>query len=121
MHWLFAHFIGDYLFQTDYMAIGKKKSWLIAGLHVLTYMIPFLFIGSFITAHEVKIMIGQVVWWKLALIAIQHLLQDRSSFIVKMMQWKGSASFVQPPMGPWSVVLTDNLVHIMFIAFVLGL
>ncbi len=34
MHWIYAHLIGDYLLQNDWMAKGKKqKSW-ICAIHI---------------------------------------------------------------------------------------
>lgn len=66
MGWLIAHLIGDYVFQNDWMARGKKESSWVGTVHVATYMIPFLFIG--------------LSWWQLLLIAVQHWLPW--SFIV---------------------------------------
>ena len=43
MHFIYAHLIGDYLLQTDKMALNKKSSHLWCLLHVLSYMIPFIF------------------------------------------------------------------------------
>jgi len=107
MHYVYAHLIGDYLLQNDWMAQGKKKSWFIASVHVITYMIPFFFTGaSFI---------------QLSLIAVQHLLQDRTNFILWLMQVKGSAKFAEAPMAPWSTIVTDNIIHLLWIAFVMGL
>ena len=45
MHWILAHLIGDYIFQTDWMAREKKVSNFACAVHVATYMIPFLFTG----------------------------------------------------------------------------
>jgi hypothetical protein len=99
-----AHLIGDYLLQTDRMAIGKKKSSWICLVHVLTYLIPFIF--------------TPLVWWKLALIGLQHFLQDRWNFVPWFMCVKGSGQFTLPPCGPWSVIVTDNILHILFIAWI---
>jgi len=107
MNWVLAHFIGDYLLQTDWMARKKKASWLAALVHVGTYIIPFLFCGF--------------VWWQLALIFLQHFLQDTTNFVVWFMKAKGSGKFAEPPMAPWSIIVTDNILHILWIAFVAGL
>jgi len=107
MHWIFAHLIGDYIIQTDWMATGKKRSWSIAAVHVLTYLLPFLFCG--------------LTWWQLALIGTQHLVQDRTRLVVWLMRVKGSAAFARPPCGPWSVIVTDNILHVLWIASVAAL
>ena len=104
MNWLYAHLIGDYIFQNDWMATGKKqKSW-ICGIHVLLYLLPFLFCDF--------------QWWQLALIGIQHFLQDRTGFVVWFMKVKGQAQFASPPMSPWSIILVDNIIHVLWIGVV---
>ena len=107
MNWIYAHLIGDYLLQNDWMAQGKKRSWWIATIHVICYIIPFLFIGA--------------SFLQFILIALQHLIQDRTNFIVWLMVLKGSSKFTEPPMAPWSIIVTDNIVHILWIAFVMSL
>lgn len=105
MHWIYAHLIGDYLLQTDWMAAGKKQRAWICGIHVCTYMLPFLWCGLSV--------------WQFLAIGLQHYLQDHGNFIAELMAAKGSALFAQPPMAPWSIIVTDNIVHILWIAFVL--
>lgn len=107
MHWVLAHFVGDYLFQNDWMALNKKKSTLHCSVHIVCYMIPFLFCG--------------MASWQLVLIALQHFLQDRTNFVIWFMKVKGSARFCEPPMAPWSIIVTDNILHILWIAFVVWL
>ena len=104
MHWIYAHLIGDYLLQTDWMAMNKKRHWLHCSVHVLTYLIPFLLCG--------------LTWWQFVLIGLQHYLQDRTQFVGWFMAAKGSVVFAEPPMGPWSLVVTDNILHILWIALV---
>jgi len=107
MHWIYAHLIGDYLIQTDWMANGKKRSSWICAVHILTYLLPFAFTG--------------LAWWQIALIGAQHFAQDRTGFVVWLMKAKGSAAFLQPPCGPWSVIVTDNILHILWMAAVASL
>lgn len=104
MHWLIAHLIGDYLLQTDWMALNKKKSFVALFVHVVTYMIPFMFCD--------------LSYWQFLLIGVQHGLQDGTKFIPWLMKVKGSAKFMEPPMGPWSIILTDNIIHIVWMYFV---
>jgi hypothetical protein len=45
---LWAHFIGDFICQSDYHAVNKSKnSWVLAQ-HVMIYIIPFAVLGLFI-------------------------------------------------------------------------
>lgn len=103
MNWLIAHLIGDYLLQNDWMAMNKKTSDWACFVHVVLYMIPFLFCGF--------------VWWQLLLIAVQHYALDRTNFVVNFMKWKGSGDFAKN-MAPWSIIITDNVLHIVWIYFV---
>lgn len=36
-----CHIVGDYLFQTDYMAREKGKDWYILFVHCVCYCVPF--------------------------------------------------------------------------------
>lgn len=107
MHWIYAHLIGDYLIQNDWMAEGKKRSSWVCSVHVLTYMAPFLFTG--------------LKWWMLVPIALEHWVQDRTNIVVWLMRTSGKAKFAAPPMAPWSVILTDNILHILFVAAIASL
>lgn len=106
MHWIYAHLIGDYLIQNDWMALNKKKSNLHCTIHVLTYMIPFLFC--------------QLTALQLILIAIQHWIIDRSNFVVWFMKVKGSEKFATGPCFPWSQIIVDNILHILWMALVVA-
>ncbi len=104
MHWIYAHLIGDYLLQNDWMAAGKKRSYWICVAHVTAYMVPFLFCD--------------LSFWQFQTIWFQHFIQDHTNFIVWLMRLKGSAKFAEPPTAPWSIIVTDNSVHILWIACV---
>lgn len=107
MNWIFAHLIGDYLIQNDWMATGKKRSSWICAVHVLTYLIPFVF--------------TPLAGWQIVAIGLQHFAQDRTGFVVWLMKAKGSAAFATGPCAPWSIILTDNIIHILWVAFVASL
>jgi hypothetical protein len=38
---LIVHFVGDFLLQSDYMALNKSKSWRALALHVSVYAVCF--------------------------------------------------------------------------------
>jgi hypothetical protein len=104
MHWICAHLIGDYIIQNDWMAQNKKKHFFPCLIHCLTYIIPFLF------CH--------LSWLQLILIALQHYIIDRTTFVGWFLEVKGSKMFRDGPLSPWSGVVTDNILHILWIAFV---
>jgi len=60
---LLLHLFGDYIIQSDWMALEKTKKSLPALIHVLTYTLPFLLVTQSIYA--------------LAVIAISHFVIDR--------------------------------------------
>ena len=70
-----AHLIGDFILQNDWMAGKKKGSHLVCLIHVLVYLIPFLFCS--------------LKWWQIVLIGLQHFAQDRSEFVLWWLKkWK---------------------------------
>lgn len=105
MHWIFAHLIGDYILQTDWMALNKKQKTIPALVHVLLYCAPFVFCS--------------LEPWQILLIGIQHFIQDRTNFVIWFMKIKGSKKFASGPCAPWSIIVTDNVLHILWIGFVI--
>jgi hypothetical protein len=106
LHWIYAHLIGDFLIQNDWMAEGKKRSSVICTVHVLTYMLPFLF------CHLTPL--------QFLLIYAQHWLQDRTPFVIWFMRRTGHEKFASPPMAPWSVIVVDQILHILWMAAVVA-
>mgnify|MGYP000214500488 CR=1 FL=1 len=104
MHWIYAHLIGDFIIQNDWMAENKKSNTFVCIVHILTYLIPF-FLTSLVT-------------WKLLLIGLEHFVQDRTNIVVRFMELKGSKNFAKLPFTPWSIFLVDNILHILFIAWI---
>ena len=67
MNPIVAHLVGDFILQNEWMAVNKKQSSLICTIHVLVYLLPFLFCN--------------LCWWQICFIGIQHFLQDRTGFV----------------------------------------
>lgn len=99
-----SHLVGDYLLQNDYIAKYKKENALVCVVHVLLYLFPFLFFT------ELSVL-------QLSLVGVEHFLQDRWNFVVWFMKKKGSGSFIES-CGPWSIIVTDNVLHLVFIFLV---
>lgn len=106
MHWIYAHLIGDYLIQNDWMAQNKKKKSLNCFVHIITYLIPFLFC--------------KLKFIQLFLIGLEHYITDRTNWIQWFMFKKGSKKFATEVCFPWSQIITDNIFHILWMAFVVS-
>lgn len=94
-YWLLAcHLVGDYLFQTDWMATRKTDGSLPAACHALTYTVPFAFLFGF-------------QWEPLLLIGGSHFVIDRWR-LARYFCWAknqcspaSTVTFVSHPNGPW--------------------
>jgi hypothetical protein len=110
-----AHFVGDYILQSDWMVREKGHSALGAFVHVIFYTLPFLLL----TQQPVA----------LAIIAGSHFVIDRwrlARFVIwaKNRPWPGSRPWSEcrdtgyPPDVPvwlstWLMILVDNVLHIL--------
>lgn len=103
--YILAHFIGDFLLQNDWMAVGKKKSSWICTIHVSLYMTPFLL-------TDLNLM-------SLILIAIQHWIQDRTKFVAWWCKTMGSFQ-VELKLNslPWGHFVVDQVFHFIWIWFI---
>jgi hypothetical protein len=102
MPWWLAHLIGDYIIQTDWVAARKRTSTPVCLLHAATYLLPFL--------------LCPFAWWQLAAIGIEHFFQDRFGWARTFMRYSDHEHFATGPLSPWSVVVTDNILHLCWIA-----
>lgn len=102
---LVSHVIGDYIIQNDKMAKMKKESHLYCFVHCLLYTWCFFFFT-------------ELPFLLLLCIFIQHFLQDRWNFVKWSMVKMGKKIFSEPPMAPWSIIVMDNIYHLLFIYFI---
>lgn len=99
MDWLIGHLIGDYLLQNDWMALNKKRSSFACGVHCLLWTLAVM---------------ACALWplWTFVPLFIGHFVQDRTNIVVWLMNHKGQEKFAQPPMAPWSIIVVDNVLHL---------
>lgn len=103
-----AHAIGDYILQSHWMATQKTKNSVAAGVHAVTYTLPFLLITQ--------------SWQALLLIMGTHFLIDRfrlARFVVwfKNGPWHpltatGYQDDVPPWLSVWLLIAADNIIHV---------
>lgn len=105
---LLAHFLGDYVFQNDWIANEKTKKTLPALLHVAIHGILFYFIVGFSYA--------------LAVIVVTHFFIDRfrlAVYWIKLVNWNwksknfGFADDKPIWMSVWLMIIYDNVFHIL--------
>jgi hypothetical protein len=70
---LLIHGIGDYIFQSDYMAMNKSKKSIPCLIHILIYTSLFLFLTT--------------SWKALLVIGGTHYLIDRYPIIIRRLIW----------------------------------
>ena len=73
MEQLLCHLFGDYILQSDYMAMNKSKRSLPCIIHVILYTSCFLFLTF--------------SWKALLVIGVTHFILDRWHFFIKRMIW----------------------------------
>lgn len=56
-----AHFVGDFLLQSDMIALNKRKDSIILIEHSLLYTLPFLGIFYFLSIHPVWLIINTLL------------------------------------------------------------
>jgi uncharacterized protein DUF3307 len=92
---IIAHLIGDFLLQNHWMQRKSESSW-VCTVHVAVYALPMMFVAPGLL---------------LALILIEHWLQDRFGLHLRWMRFYGQTPPDKWPVGPLCV---DQAMHIAF-------
>lgn len=98
-----GHLVGDYLAQNDWLAANKKKNSAVCALHCLVW------------TASVTVFSG---WYSIAAILIlfaMHFIQDRTNVIRQFMRLNQQEAFATGPCSPWSIIVVDNVWHIVTI------
>lgn len=111
---LLAHLWGDYVLQTERMALRKTISWRWATIHAATYTLPFFFL-----THDVK---------SLLTIFLTHVVIDRLALARKLVVWRnawdirssgqslsettGFSEKIPAWLAFWLTVIVDNTLHL---------
>jgi hypothetical protein len=110
---LLAHLVGDYLFQSHWMATHKTQQWWPAIAHGLTYTLPYVLVTR--------------STWALLVICLTHIVIDRYRLARHLVWLKnqmaprshrpghtatGYGDDVAPWMAVWLLVIADNTLHL---------
>jgi len=113
---IFAHAIGDYVIQSDWMANEKTKQSLAAGCHALSYAIPFLWLRPSIAAMVVIIGTHFVIdRWRLARFVVytKNLVAPKE-YRFKWSDCAGTGYHKDRPawLAVWLLIIADNVMHV---------
>jgi len=100
---IIGHLVGDYLLQNDWMASRKKSESLVCAIHCAIWATCVCVFG--LTCNP-------LIW--LALFGT-HYVQDRTNIVRKWMTFYGQESFATGPCSPWSIIVVDNVWHMVAI------
>ena len=118
---LLAHAIGDYVLQSDWMATEKTKKSVAALCHVLTYVLPFLFLRPSWPAMAVIVGTHFVIdRWRLArfVIAAKNWLGGNPLRESLISYWHGCNQATGYPentpvwLSVWLLIIADNIMHV---------
>ena len=102
---MIGHLVADYILQNDWQARKKKNKTFPCLVHVFLYTLSIWVFTS---------------WplWAISAVAITHFVQDRTDIIRKYMLAIGQKEFASGVMAPWSIVVVDNVFHLVTLFFI---
>lgn len=112
----FCHFLGDYIFQSHWMATAKTEKWGAALVHAVAYTLPFLVV----TRNPIALLIiggthAVIDRYRLAkrLVWLKNFLGPRRTW----RSWQECSATGYPPETPvwlstWLMIACDNTVHV---------
>lgn len=100
---LIGHLVGDYLFQTSWMAENKAKQWAPLLIHCAIYTTAVALLGVW----------GGVVFPPVVYVVLflSHVLLDRRTFVV---WW--NATIMKNTTQNWLFTMTDQIFHVIILA-----
>lgn len=109
-----AHMVGDYLIQSDWMAVEKTRRWWPAIAHAVTYGLPFVFVTQ--SSAALAVIVGthavidryrlarHVVWAKNQLAPYAFRPAHTST---------GHADDRPAWLSTWLLIIADNVLHML--------
>lgn len=101
---ILGHLVGDFLFQTGWMAKYKAKQWLPLLTHSAVYTVVvalFALLG------------GGLSFWGIAVIFIGHVILDRKTFVSF---WVRTVQTATGSEARWLSVVADQIFHVLLLA-----
>lgn len=104
---LIGHFIGDYLFQTSWMAMNKTKQWIPLVIHSLIYTLivtAVVYLGyGLLPLNAIILMIGS------------HIILDRRTFVK---WWVKNVMKTNGKDAGWLIIMADQIFHLIILGVI---
>lgn len=103
-----GHLIGDFLFQTNWMATQKSQNWVALLVHVTVYTL---------TVSIVTFILGAgLSAWGIAVVFVSHFIVDKRTLAP---WWVASVMRTTGQDSGWLGLVVDQVFHILILALVL--
>lgn len=104
---IIGHLVGDFLFQTSWMAQYKASRWGALITHALVYTLCVSLIAW--------IGLGSIPWLVVAFIFFTHVFIDKRNFVL---WWVRNVMRTDVQQVQWLPIAVDQVFHILVLAFV---
>lgn len=116
MEQLIAHAFGDYVLQSDWMALKKRRSFGVALVHALVYSVPFVLLCRSLEAWLVIVLthalIDRFALAKYVCFAKNHLAPPSEWPVWEKTNATGYAEDKPVWMSTWLFIIADNALHL---------
>lgn len=106
---LIGHLVGDYLFQTGWMATNKMKRWSALLVHSAVYTIVIYGFG---------LLSGGLSPAAIALVFVSHVFIDKGFFVVT---WTKYIQTPPPSEFKWLTIVADQTFHLIILGIAISL
>ena len=113
---LILHLIGDYLLQSDWMALNKTRCSKAAAMHALTYSLPFLILEPSLLAFSIILgthfLIDRYALAKKVAVFKNYIAPRRYWLKKEDMSHFGYGKNTPEFLATWLLIITDNTMHL---------
>ena len=99
-----GHYLGDFVFQSSWMATNKSSEWRALSAHVLTYTL-LLFLPVFVVWTWLGIGWMNIIFWVLMNGVLHFIVDAVTSRLAKMVGNKEDEGYF------WMVIGADQMIH----------
>lgn len=103
-----GHLIGDYLLQSNWMAVNKAEKWDALAFHSLIYTLAVAFVA--------RIFSEGISFWGFLLIFVLHVFLDRRTFV---RWWVKTIMKADGDGAGWLTIMADQAFHVVVLAVAL--